>query len=295
MQKSYYAIIPATVRYDKDLTPNAKLLYGEISALCNEKGYCWATNQYFAELYDVSKTSISKWISQLVEKKFIRIDNQYFEGTQGIEKRFISIVNDPIEIEERAFVPIEEKLMPPITKVKEGIEEKLNTPIEEKLKDNNTVINTTNNNTTNKVLNTYGQKAEKPKKPKKPSLPKSLLEQEFEELWKQYPRKEKKDMAKTSYIKARKENTTYEEVEKGLQRFIEHIQDEGTEKQFIPHGSTWFNQKRWQDEYTSTGISKKPRSISEYLQQKYGGNEHEYSRNRKIVNDDPRDLFTSLE
>ena len=55
---NYYAIIPANVRYDKTLRPNAKLLYGEITALSNTEGYCWATNSYFANLYDVESASI---------------------------------------------------------------------------------------------------------------------------------------------------------------------------------------------------------------------------------------------
>lgn len=70
---SYYAIIPANVRYDKDLCANAKLLYGEITSLCNEKGYCWATNQYFANLYEVSDRTIQNLLKQLVEKNYIQI------------------------------------------------------------------------------------------------------------------------------------------------------------------------------------------------------------------------------
>ena len=68
---SYYAIIPATVRYDKEITPNAKLLYGEITALCNKEGKCWASNNYFSELYGVSKVSISKWINQLIKNGYL--------------------------------------------------------------------------------------------------------------------------------------------------------------------------------------------------------------------------------
>lgn len=128
---NFYAIIPANVRYDKDLTPNAKLLYGEITALCNDKGYCWANNKYFSELYGVSVTSISKWISQLVEKGYLKSVIKYKEGSKEILNRYLSLVN----------YPIEEKLNTPLTFV--------NHPIEEKLTDNNTSSNNTFNNKNN--------------------------------------------------------------------------------------------------------------------------------------------------
>lgn len=77
MNKSYYAIIPANIRYDDELPPNAKLLYGEITALCNEKGYCWASNSYFADLYKVKKETVSRLIKSLVNKGYISlIDNK---------------------------------------------------------------------------------------------------------------------------------------------------------------------------------------------------------------------------
>lgn len=71
--RNYYAIIPANVRYDEDLSPNAKLLYGEITALCNEKGYCWATNQYFSTLYNCSDRTIQNLLKQLASKGYIDI------------------------------------------------------------------------------------------------------------------------------------------------------------------------------------------------------------------------------
>jgi hypothetical protein len=62
---AFYAIIPAHVRYHRDLKANEKLLYGEITALCNERGYCWAGNEYFAGLYEVDSATVSRWIGGL--------------------------------------------------------------------------------------------------------------------------------------------------------------------------------------------------------------------------------------
>ena len=79
IKSNYYAIIPAIVRYDKELTDKAKLLYGEITCLCNKEGYCFATNNYFANLYNCTPRAIQFTISKLQEKGYIKIivENNY--------------------------------------------------------------------------------------------------------------------------------------------------------------------------------------------------------------------------
>ena len=120
MKPNYYAILTSEVRYNENLTPNAKLLYAEITALINMNGECFASNKYFADLYGKSKTTISKWVSELVKEGFVEVKLTYKEGTKEINNRYIRIL-------------------------KGGIDKKLNTPILKKLKDNNTIVN---NNTT---------------------------------------------------------------------------------------------------------------------------------------------------
>jgi len=143
--KNYYAIIPAPVRYCKDLKANEKLMYGELTALSNDKGFCFASNEYFSNLYDVSKTSISKWISNLEKNGFIKIKMIYERGTKQIKQRQIYIA-------------------PLLKKTSIPIEENFNTPIEEKLKDiyiltNNNNIN--NNNSTKSKKRQYSEKTTK--------------------------------------------------------------------------------------------------------------------------------------
>lgn len=74
LSPAYYAVIPADVRYAEGVPPNAKLLYGEITALCNKEGHCWASNDYFSELYGVGTRTISRWISALEEGGYIHTE-----------------------------------------------------------------------------------------------------------------------------------------------------------------------------------------------------------------------------
>ena len=88
------AWIPARVRYDERLSPNAKLLYGEIAALTNAYGYCWATNRYFAELYGFTPKSVSALVGQLREAGYIRveIDKKAENGHVNVRRIWLSDV-----------------------------------------------------------------------------------------------------------------------------------------------------------------------------------------------------------
>jgi len=92
---NYYAIIPAEVRYSKALIPNAKLLYAEITALCNMNGKCTASTEYFCRLYEVSRVSIQKWLKNLEDNNHIRRVNIYKQGSKQIDTRVITLVNIP--------------------------------------------------------------------------------------------------------------------------------------------------------------------------------------------------------
>ena len=81
----------------------------------------------------------------------------------------------------------------------------------------------------------------------------SELQQRFDNLWEQYPNKKSKPKAFTAYKKAIKEGTTDDEILKGIENYKQEIEIKRTDKQYIAHGSTWFNQKRWLDEYDLVG------------------------------------------
>jgi len=146
-KKSYYAIIPAEVRYDQSLSANAKLLYGEITALCSEKGFCWATNSYFAGLYKKDVVTISRWIAQLIDKKYI---TSVIDKAEGNKRQLHLSVKMSIPINKNANTLLT-KMPIPINKNAKSLLTETPIPINKNVK-HNIKDNTTENIKDNKGI-----------------------------------------------------------------------------------------------------------------------------------------------
>ena len=139
-QPTYYSILTADVRYDFNLTDSEKLLYSEITALSNKYGYCTATNKYFAKLYDVTKVTISRRISNLKKHGYLDIE----------------MILEDNEVKQRKIYPLSQKLRGINTNDNTPINNSDNTPINRNDKDNNTSNNNKSINTTSKNKGVLG-------------------------------------------------------------------------------------------------------------------------------------------
>lgn len=106
--------------------------------------------------------------------------------------------------------------------------------------DNNTDNNSIDNSDNNSIASETNAKQK---------IDLKQIEKDFEEVWAAYPKKQGKEAAKKAYIKARKEGTSHLEIVAGLTQYRMFINANNTSEKYIKHGSTWFNQQCWNDEY----------------------------------------------
>lgn len=88
----YYSIIPSKILYNKELKANEKLLYAIITSFACKEGYCFATNNYFAEELGVHPKTVSSWISDLRDKNYIKVEMVRSENKQIIRRKIY--IND---------------------------------------------------------------------------------------------------------------------------------------------------------------------------------------------------------
>lgn len=189
---------------------------------------CYASNKRLADFCQCSESKISKSVSLLIELNYIYVES--FDGRKRILRSRLSKNNNQTSKNYDAG--------------------------EQKKRHINTNINTTIN--TNKINNND--------QPAKPSDQELL--NEFEDLWHIYPRKQGKAKALEAYKRARKAGVDKTTVLDGITRYNAQIKANKTKAKYIMQGSTWFNGKRWEDEFNDQPTSK-PTTKQEQIDQDY--------------------------
>ena len=93
-------VIPEAILGDNRLTFLERVLLIEIASLCKKNGYCWPTNRYFMNKFDLTKPTISKSISSLSKYGYIDVEinnteknnsKRIIELSEVLKKRITSI------------------------------------------------------------------------------------------------------------------------------------------------------------------------------------------------------------
>ena len=88
--------IPAEILLNEELTDKEKIILSMIIYLSKDKGYCFATNNYFSDILNVTVVSISRIINSLKKKEYIKVNMNYKSNSKEIENRQIIPSNEVI-------------------------------------------------------------------------------------------------------------------------------------------------------------------------------------------------------
>lgn len=217
--------IPAERWLDRTLSPNEKVMLGEISSLETGPRGCYATNAHFAEFFDLSISRVSEIISGLVDKGHLRVE-LIREGKRVVERRLrlVDPFGFPNTPSGNAANPFGKDGEPP---------------------SENTQGNNTHSNNTKSIKNTPASGAKKV-----PS------DEGFEQFWKLYPKKKARKDAVKAWAKLKPDNELRQAM---ITALGSHCVSEDWAKdggRYIPNASTWINGERWTDELVPASAAK---------------------------------------
>lgn len=195
---------------DKEIKNELGLLL-IISSLCAEKGYCYASNEYFAELFGIDEVSVSRKIKLLERKKYISVE---------YEKRGCEVKNRYLRLTKMLIDDLQKNQSTINKNVKENI-----------ISNNNISINNKENSINNKLL--------------------ILKESQkmFEIFWTTYPKKRDKGRTEKWFEKNNPSKTLVDLMIKQIERFKDTEDWKKENGKFIPYPTTWLNGKMWEDEF----------------------------------------------
>lgn len=271
-----YILIQGFMVNELKLKGNELLIYAIIYGFSQTDNQVFnGSLQYLSDWTNSTKQGVIKNLKSLVEKGFIKKNEKFINGVKFCEyysTEFNTLLNKVDQGSKQSLIPIKQSLMG-------GSKQSLT---------NNKELNNINNNLINnkeeniKEENVLSSPNVIDIKKSKKEREEEILKNEFNSLWNLYPRKMGKENAFKSYCKHRRDGNFKEDIEKGLERYLKYIRENNIDDKYIKHGSTWFNQKGWEDVYPE-------KYVPEWLYSDTNSNEEvndeEYDDFKEVVND----------
>ena len=237
----YLAMIPAHIRYDERLSQTAKLLYAELTSLLGADGYCWATNQYFADLYGISTRSVSRHLKLLESCGYIR--TEMAANGKGSERRIYAGIfpqgqEAGVGIDNSVYTPLDNSVHTPV-------DNSVQTPTKVD------ILNKPDNITPIPPQGAGERKAQK--RTRKAKAVPDWKPERFEGFWKFYPRGEARAKAVAAWDRLRPDDELIAAM--GIALKAQMAGEDWQRGIGIPYASTWLNGRRWEDD-----MSKRPPS-----------------------------------
>lgn len=248
----FWAVIPAQVRYDEQIPPNAKLLYAEISSMVGPEGYCWATNDYFCRVFGFSARTVRDLLTALRDAGYIRIEERRGQHKVLSYRRIYAGLN-----------PLQGEAPPPPGSLLENFlqkddpEQVFSAKIFRKSakifqKDPGTPIKKRNNK---KGTDTSaGTGADTGARVGRELAMPSVLPERFQAFWDFYrkipghdgkPRNEHRQDALEAWDKLKPDDALVDRIGRALQK---QLKTDGWSRGIgIPMAATYLNQRRWED------------------------------------------------
>jgi len=216
MDNDYFGIIPAIIRYDKNLSPIDKLVYCDIQARANSKGVCWPSNKTIGESLGIDKRSVTRSISRLEKAGYISINEADNATHRTLNPRHDSLHH------RQDSLPHRQDSLPP----------------------------TTGESTPHRLVSLPKDTEEKNiKEEYKDTQPHAVAgDGDFDRFWKVYPKKKQKENARKAFKKMKSKMPDIETMISILEKQKQNPDWVKENGRYIPHPATWINAGSWDDE-----------------------------------------------
>ena len=219
---SYWAVLPAAVRYDGQLPDKAKLLYAEISALTEARGYCYASNAYFMQLYGMADRTLQRHLRALEARGYIRIQDG--SGGSAVRKIFAGV--NPL-----AANPDRIDGVPP-TKMSGGGDKNVG-------------------GAPTKMTGSNKNRREEQDPPIAPQGAGAIWDPEaWERFWKLYPKKKDKAKALKEWNRLKADRKLMRDMSAALRAQMASEEWQRDNGRAVPYPCRWLSHRRWEDELT---------------------------------------------